>query len=59
MTEANTTNLWRTPGGFNAMDLCASVPVSSTCNIYADMGISSPMPAFFVSGNTSLPRISA
>ena len=58
MIEVNTTYLWQTPGGVDAIGLCASVPVSSTNNIHADPGVSAPVSVFFVSGNTSLPRIS-
>ena len=59
MVEVNTTYLWQTPGGVDAQVLCASAPVSSTSNIHADTGVSMPVSAFFISGNTSLPQISA
>lgn len=59
MIEANTTYLWQTSGGVDAMGLSASVPVSSTNNIHADIGVSTPVSVFFVSGNTSLLQISA
>ena len=57
MTEANTTYSWQMPRGVDAHGLCASIQVSSTNNNHADTGVSTPVSAFFVSGNTSLPQL--
>ena len=59
MTEANTTYSWQTQNGVDANVLCASIPVSSTSNIHADMGVSAPVSAFSFTGNTALPQFSA
>ena len=59
MYEATTTYLWQTQHSVDARVLCASVPTSSTNNIHADMGVSSPVSAFFVSGNTYQSQVSA
>ena len=59
MIEVDTTYFWQMSHGVDAKVLCASVPASSTKNIHADMGITMPVSAFFISGNTSLPQISA
>ena len=59
MVEANTTYLWQMLHGVDTKMLYASDPASST-NISAPIwGISTSISVFFVSGNTSLPRISA
>ena len=58
MIEVDTTYSWQMPGGVNAKDLCASIPGSSTNNIHADTE-STPVSAFFISGNTALPQFSA
>ena len=57
MTEVDTTYSWQRPCSIDAQEFCASGPVSSTNNIHADSGVSTPVSAFFVSGNTSLPQI--
>ena len=57
MTEVNMTYLWQMPGGIDRQVLRASVLVSSTNNIHADMGVLTLRSALFVSGNTSQPRI--
>lgn len=59
MIEVDTTYSWQMPSGVDAKSLCASIPGSSTNNIHADTGISTPVSAFSFTGNTSLPRISA
>ena len=56
MVEADTTFFRQTPSGVDAKVVCASVPVSSTNSNIADMGISIPVSALFVSGNTPLPQ---
>ena len=53
MIEVDTTYSWQMPRGVDAGVLCASVPASSTNSIYADMGISMPVSAFFVPEHTS------
>ena len=57
MIEADTTYSWQMPHGIDAKVLCAPIPASSTNNIHADMGVSSPVSAFFISGNTLLSQI--
>ena len=57
MIEVDTTYSWQMSRGVDATDLYASVPGSSTNNIHADTGVSAPVSAFFVSGNTSLPQL--
>ena len=59
MSEVDTTYSWQIPQGVDVRVLCAPVPVSSTSNIHADTGVSMPVSVFFISGNTSLPQISA
>ena len=54
MIEANTTYLWQTQSRVDAKILCASVPASLTNNIHADIGVSSPVSDFLISGNTLL-----
>ena len=59
MIEANTTYLWQTMGSIDARIAYTSVPVSSTNNIHADMGVFTPVSAFFVPGSALLPQVSA
>jgi len=57
MVEVDTTYLWQMPGGVSAKSLCASISGSSTNNLHADTGVSTPVSAFSFTGNTFLPRI--
>ena len=57
MIEANTTYLWQALNCVDTKGPCASAPASSTNNIHADIGVSSPVSAFFIPGNTSLPQV--
>ena len=59
MMEVNTTFFWQPPSGVDAKVVCASVPVSSTSFIRADMGVSTPVSAVLVSGNMPMPQVSA
>ena len=58
MIEVDTTYLWQMPSGVEPKSLCASIPVSSISDMYTDMKTVF-VSTFFISGNTSLPRISA
>ena len=57
MIEANTTYSWQMPHGVDVRVLCALVPASATNNIHAGMGVSSPVSAIFISGNTLLSQV--
>ena len=57
MIEVDTTYSWQMPHGVDVRGLCASVSASSTNNIHADMGVSSPVSAIFISGNTLLSQV--